>query len=226
MILYGPMLTSKTCATYNKMLFVGGSTLIITKKLERNVFKDIVPSWNFVTIGFPFAALAMLVRCLKFSICLNRIVVGWGQSYPIFFICIYKAPEHDVCSCSEHGRVSVRHRLKKLKHDLSLTVPGDFKMVLATAEKLRPGICVSVWGNPRSDTPDLFWPQLTFCTDQCSQTSRTLLLYNVILLLFFACYYVLVLKLQSILCGYIKATKYDRFIVHSIKYIHSMNTFF
>lgn len=57
---------------------------------------------------------------------------------------------------SDHGQVPVKHKLKKLKHDLSLTVPGDFKMVLATAEKLRPGICVFICGSPRSDTPDLF----------------------------------------------------------------------
>jgi len=68
--------------------------------------------------------------------------------------------QHDVSVRSDHGHVPVRQKLKKLKHDLSLTVPGDFKMVLATAEKLRPGLCVFVCGSPRSDTPDLFWPPL------------------------------------------------------------------
>ena len=43
----------------------------------------------------------------------------------------------------------MRNNLKKLKHDLSLTVPGDFHIILATAEKLKPGIYGFVLSDPK-----------------------------------------------------------------------------
>lgn len=48
---------------------------------------------------------------------------------------------------SQGGRVDVLH-VKKLRHDLGLTVPGDFRIVLAVAERLRPGIYNFVCGTP------------------------------------------------------------------------------
>ena len=39
--------------------------------------------------------------------------------------------------------------LKKLRQDMGLYQMGDLKIVLATAEKLRPGIYHFVCGNPK-----------------------------------------------------------------------------
>ena len=42
-------------------------------------------------------------------------------------------------------------QIKRLRHDLALTVPGDFRIVLAVAEKLRPGLYNFVCGTPGKD---------------------------------------------------------------------------
>lgn len=34
-----------------------------------------------------------------------------------------------------------RTGIRKLKHDLNLPLEGDFRIVLAAAEKLKPGLC-------------------------------------------------------------------------------------
>ena len=40
------------------------------------------------------------------------------------------------------------HIIKKLRKALSLEIDGDFKIILATAEKLQPGIFVHLHGDP------------------------------------------------------------------------------
>lgn len=52
---------------------------------------------------------------------------------------------------SKQGKFPIRSNLKKLKHDLSLTVPGDFHIILATAEKLKPGIYGFLLNDPKQE---------------------------------------------------------------------------
>lgn len=54
-----------------------------------------------------------------------------------------------------HRRIhkgSIRDAMKKLKHDLALTVPGDFHIVLAVANKLKPTIASFLCGEMRTDS--------------------------------------------------------------------------
>ena len=44
---------------------------------------------------------------------------------------------------------------KKLKQNLGLTVEGDFKIVLAMAERLKPGIYSFVLGDPKIEKEDI-----------------------------------------------------------------------
>ena len=61
------------------------------------------------------------------------------------------------------GSQSLRGGLKKLRNDLNLPLEGDLRIVMATAEKLKPGLCHILLGERRYDTeylpnvPDLFW---------------------------------------------------------------------
>ncbi|XP_076440184.1 guanine nucleotide exchange factor C9orf72-like [Babylonia areolata] len=63
---------------------------------------------------------------------------------------------------TQRGTHSLRGGLKKLRSDLHLPLEGDLRIVMATAEKLKPGLCQLLVGERRYDTeylpnvPDLF----------------------------------------------------------------------
>lgn len=77
---------------------------------------------------------------------------------------------HDQLCCYEdkifffrqQGSQLLRGGLKKLRNDLNLPLEGDLRIVMATAEKLKPGFCQVLLGERRYDTeylpnvPDLF----------------------------------------------------------------------
>ena len=53
--------------------------------------------------------------------------------------------------CSGVGKHPSRLSSKRLRQDLSLKVPGDFYTVLATAEKLKPGMFQFVTGDSKGN---------------------------------------------------------------------------
>ncbi|KAL8582204.1 hypothetical protein ACOMHN_004123 [Nucella lapillus] len=63
---------------------------------------------------------------------------------------------------TQRGSHSLRGGLKKLRSDLHLPLEGDLRIIMATAEKLKPGLCQLLVGERRYDTeylpnaPDLF----------------------------------------------------------------------
>ena len=60
------------------------------------------------------------------------------------FTCIY--------NFSNSGQTSVKNLPKKISQSLGLSLLGDLKIVLGTAEKLRPGFYYAVLGNPKIDS--------------------------------------------------------------------------
>ena len=67
--------------------------------------------------------------------------------------------------CRNAAKASLRRSDKKIRSDLGLSTTGDFKMVLAMAERLQPGIGVFLCGDPKQDQDqmsnilDTFWSQ-------------------------------------------------------------------
>lgn len=53
---------------------------------------------------------------------------------------------------TQQGSQSFRGGLKKLRTDLNLPLEGDLRIVMATAEKLKPGICSIMFGERRYDS--------------------------------------------------------------------------
>lgn len=76
----------------------------------------------------------------------------------IYHVC-YK---NNALLCRQQGSQFLRGGLKKLRNDLNLPLEGDLRIVMATAEKLKPGLCHVLLGERRYDTeylpnvPDLF----------------------------------------------------------------------
>ncbi|KAK7488495.1 hypothetical protein BaRGS_00020280 [Batillaria attramentaria] len=52
---------------------------------------------------------------------------------------------------TQRGIQPLRGGLKKLRHDLNLPLEGDLRIVVAAAEKLKPGLCHLVFGDRRHD---------------------------------------------------------------------------
>ncbi len=54
-----------------------------------------------------------------------------------------------------HGKIPGKVVVKKLRQDMGLALMGDLKIILATAEKLRPGIYNFVCGDPKAEVDHL-----------------------------------------------------------------------